>query len=374
MNRQMRWCGRLALAAMVLGFAVSARAAQSAVAAPNSRDMGSQVHGAIYVAYGAYNAPQMWKNFNADETKRDFGYAKKINVNALRIWASYEYWQTNPADFEKKLDTMLKLAKEDHIRILFSLFENDGTEPTQEHMWDTNPRTALDVQSPGVAIATDPSKWEAPRGFIQWFMKKYANDPRLCGIEVMNEPNPKSLDFAKSMFKTAASMRGTVPLTIGSARLAQAVEFIPLGLNLIEFHQNFPKTLDQLNGEIEAAMAAGKKYNIPVWLTEWQRVRAGGAGFDGKAGHMDSKEANIDYAPVADDIRKYPVGTFFWCLMVKEAYLGGQRKNGTVNGLFWPDGSVWSLKDARAIANNPTLNLKEKPLPADFLDTDKAPQ
>jgi hypothetical protein len=50
--------------------------------------------------------------------------------------------------------------------------------------------------------------------------------------------------------------------------------------------------------------------------------------------------------------------------MVKRAYLKGQRMNGTINGVFWPDGSVTSLKDAREIARNPTLQLKERPVPA----------
>lgn len=36
--------------------------------------------------------------------------------------------------------------------------------------------------------------------------------------------------------------------------------------------------------------------------------------------------------------------------MVKRAYLRPQRTKGSVNGLFWPDGSVVSANNARAIA------------------------
>jgi hypothetical protein len=60
------------------------------------------------------------------------------------------------------------------------------------------------------------------------------------------------------------------------------------------------------------------------------------------------------------------MGSFFWSLMVKRAYLKGQRANGTVNGLFWPDGAVASLKDAQAIAEDPHLHLRERPIPAGF--------
>jgi len=51
-------------------------------------------------------------------------------------------------------------------------------------------------------------------------------------------------------------------------------------------------------------------------------------------------------ASLAPMVNAYPVATFFCSLMVKPAYLPRQRHIGTVNGLFWPDGSVVSLKNA----------------------------
>ncbi len=360
-------CGMIRLIASVL---IYSSAAFSYASGPETAS--KEVRGAIYVPYEAYNAPQMWKTLDLAVTRRDFGYAKELHLNALRIWASYEYWQTEPAKFEASFDQLLTAANGARLGVLFALFENDGVEPTPENMWTTDPHKAYDVKSPGSQIAHDKTQWEKPRGFVQWFMKKYANDPRLIGIEVMNEPTNDSVDFAKSMFTTAVSMRGTVPLTIGAARLARAVEFLPLGENLIEFHDNFPPDLDTINREITEAMAEGRKSDVPVWLTEWQRVRPGGSGFGTHT--INPAEAGIDYSSLAGDVRKFPVGNFFWSLMVKPAYLRGQRVKGTVNGLFWPDGSVWSLKDARAIANDDSLQLKEKPLPPNFLDVSTRPQ
>ena len=55
--------------------------------------------------------------------------------------------------------------------------------------------------------------------------------------------------------------------------------------------------------------------------------------------------------------------------MIKRAYLPPQRAQGTVNGLFWEDGSVWSLRDARAIANDQLLRIPvRKVLPAGYLN------
>lgn len=327
------------------------------------------IRGAIYIPYEAYNAPQMWKNFSLPETRRDFGYAHEIHLNALRIWASYEYWQTNPRDFKTSFDQMLGAAHDAGIRVLISLFEEDGVPPTPENMWTTNPATAFDIQSPGLAIAAskDRSAWEKPRSFLKWFMENYRNDDRLLAIEVMNEPNGLEVPFAKSMFRTAKSMQGTVPLTIGSDSVRHALQYIPLGLDVIEFHNNYPITRQGFESSITNAIAVGKANHLPVWLTEWQRLRPGGSGW-GRT-RISESESTPDYASLAPIVQKYPIGNFFWSLMIKRAYLPPQRRQGTVNGLFWPDGSAWSLEDARAIAREPSLNLAQKgALPPGYLD------
>lgn len=359
------------LAVAALAMTSTSIAAAAPTGAKVRVDNPATITGAIYIPFEAYNAPQMWKNFNAAETDRDFGYAQELDLNALRVWASYEYWKMAPDKLQANFDQFLAIAKKHGIRILISLFENDGEEPTQANMWATDPVHGIDVKSPGDAIAKGPaSGWDGPRGFVTWFMNRYRDNDGLIAIEVMNEPNPTqkgvvgSVPFAQSMFKTAKSLQGSVPLTVGSARIAQAKDFLPLGLDVIEFHQNFPQDTARMKHDIEEAMAVGKQVGKPVWLTEWQRTRPTATGFDDKP--IGAAERGVDYSSLAPTVNAYPVATFFWSLMVKRAYLRVQRTKGTVNGMFWPDGSVISLKDARAIANNPDLQLKEKPLTAAF--------
>jgi hypothetical protein len=334
------------------------------------RDAPETIRGAIYVPAEAYNAPQMWKNFSVDETRRDFGYARKINLNALRLWASYEYWRMEPDRFKASFDQMLGVAQANGIRILVSLFENCGVVYTGDEMWTTDPHKAFAMLSPNpnVVSPTNQAAWGGPREFVQWFMTTYRNDDRLLAIEVMNEPRekplkqPPSVPFAKSMFVTAKSLQGTVPLTIGFAESEKlALEFIPSGLDIIEFHDNYPASAQDLEKHLRAALELGAKYNLPVWLGEWQRVRPSGTGFDNQV--LTPGEIGPDYESLAAVVRKYPVGSFFWSLMVKRAYLPPQRAKGTINGLFWSDGSVWSLADARAIAGDPHLNLVEQHTP-----------
>ena len=113
----------------------------------------AKIRGAIYIPSQDYNAPQLWKNFNLAETRRDFGYARTIHLNALRIWASYEFWLLHPHRFNREFSQMLRIAHSDGIRVLVSLFETDGVAPTSQNMWTTDPSKAFDIQSPGFKIA-----------------------------------------------------------------------------------------------------------------------------------------------------------------------------------------------------------------------------
>jgi hypothetical protein len=318
------------------------------------------VRGAVYIPAEAFNAPQMWKKFSLTETCRDFGYAQEIHLNALRIWASYEYWQMEPEHFKASLDQLLNEAQAHRIRILISLFENDGVAPTPENMWTTDPKRAFDVCSPDLAIvsAAHKERWEKPREYLKGFMQNYRNDQRLLAIEVMNEPDKSTAPFARSMFQTAKSMEGNVPLTIGSDSIENALDYIPLGLDIIEFHVNFPPTRQYFESEITNAIAVGKQNHLPVWLTEWQRLRPDGSGW-GKT-KIPQAETLPDYASLEPILHQYQIGNFFWSLMLKRAYLPPQRVQGTVNGLFLTDGSVWSLRDARAIADDPLLKIPER--------------
>lgn len=50
--------------------------------------------------------------------------------------------------------------------------------------------------------------------------------------------------------------------------------------------------------------------------------------------------------------------------MLKPAYLASQRLIGTFNGIFYEDGAVYSLEDARAICGNDEfMAIEKKSLP-----------
>ncbi len=94
-----------------------------------------------------------------------------------------------------------------------------------------------------------------------------------------------------------------------------------------------------------------------MWISEWQRIRDR-SGWRGEA--MPEDQLGPDLASFADLVAESGIGSFFWSLMIKPAYLSGQRAAGTFNGLFHEDGTVYSLADARAVSGNSSLILEER--------------
>jgi hypothetical protein len=286
------------------------------------------------------------------------GYAGRVNLNAFRIWASYEYWRREPDRFRDAFDDFLAAAAEHGICVLPSLFESCGVAPTDAHMWDTDSRTAVCVSSPDKeTVVADESRWGEPGEFVDWFMDRYRDDGRLLGVEVFNEPVGVTMRFARAMFRRAAARRGRVPLSIGSIALADNLYFLDLGLDILQYHDNFPTSLGAFRKRLEEAVWTMGVLEKPVWLTEVQRLRSE----DGWGSRdVPAEERLPDLASLLATVRESGVGFFFWSLMLKPAYLPSQRGKGTINGLFHEDGAVWSRADARAVAGDPDLQLTER--------------
>jgi hypothetical protein len=327
----------------------------------NHAATGDKIRGAIYIPARAFNAYQMWRDYNRREIERDLGYAARLNLNALRVWVSYEYWLERPEAFESAFDHFLQAAFEKGIRIMPSLFEKVGVEPTREALTDTNPLTACCTFSPASEIFERPERHGEPKRFVDWFMDRYRDDGRLLAIELMNEPvGIARITFARAMLRAAAQRKGTVPLTVGCVGIEDNIYFLDIGVDVLQHHDNFPNSAEQVEESIRKMLEISRILNKPCWITEWQRFRRSAVRGEGGSAPLLEGEWQPDYAPYARILAKYPIGTFFWSLMLKPAYLPGQRRKGTLNGVFHEDGAVWSLEDARAISGNPDFQAEER--------------
>lgn len=71
---------------------------------------------------------------------------------------------------------------------------------------------------------------------------------------------------------------------------------------------------------------------------------------------------------LAEAVYASGLGSFFWSLMVKPAYLPAQRINGTINGLFHEDGSVYSAVDYLAVSGKENAPEERTALPSWYMD------
>lgn len=129
---------------------------------------------------------------------------------------------------------------------------------------------------------------------------------------------------------------------------------------MLQFQRNFPPSVEDACDTLILAELAAVVLDRPVWLTEWQRVRPSGSGWN-RDDKLPEDERGPDLDSMADTVHAADIdGNFFWSLMVKPAWLVPQREKGTINGLFHEDGTVWSKADARAVAGYETLDFEER--------------
>jgi hypothetical protein len=322
-----------------------------------------RIRGAVYVPARAYNAFQMWHEYNPEIMERDISYAKSLGLNALRFWCSYERWLEDREGLEKAMKDLFRTAERGGIRLLVSAFEGCGVEPSRETLLDKDPWTAVCVASPGNGVIGAPDAWRQPFAYLGWLVETFGRHPALLALEPMNEPH-HAVDhtrFVRALFRESRRIDPTCRLSHGAlGGVLLNIVVMDLGVEVLQAHENFPASVEAFEEELRKAelLAVGMEKEIHV--TEWQRVRRGGPGWEAGAALAPGEWAP-DYASLAPAIHSHPrLGNFFWSLMLKSAYLPGQRRNGTLNGVFHEDGSVFSLADARAISGNPGFTARER--------------
>lgn len=330
-----------------------------------TQDYFEEIRGAAYIPVRTCNAYQQWKEYNHDIADRDMGFAQKLHINAVRLWLSYEFWLESPDKFAESFEDFVTTASKKGIRVMPAVFECCGTDPSPETMNCKDQFYCDAVRSPGNAITADKKRWHEPFKFLDWFMDIYKFDNRILAVEVTNEPkNVNDHRFAIALLQRAKSACGDIPVTLGCEQIADNVlykEFI----DIYQTHENMPLSKSYLEHVLYRAKLIEEVDQKPLWVTEWQQIRQGGWGMNGES----PKKADLrpHHNTIAPSLHAFKTGNFIWNLMLRPSYLKEPRAVGTFNGIFHEDGSVYSLEDARAVANDPTLVLVENhSLPACF--------
>jgi len=207
--------------------------------------------GSNYIPATAINQLEMWQaeTFDPQRVDLEFGWAESIGLNTMRVFLHDLPWQEDASGFRKRIATFLAIAAKHHIRILFVLFDS---------VWDPNPHGGKQhdptpgvhnsgwVQSPGAAALQDSSQWPRLEAYVKGVVGAFANDPRVLGWDVWNEPSNTNVPaYAKDEpLNTKEIVRNLLPKVFAWARAAGATQ--PLTSGLWEGHYAKPEKFDAI--------------------------------------------------------------------------------------------------------------------------------
>jgi hypothetical protein len=294
-------------------------------------DEASKIRGGVYISAKARGPYSMWRDYDRGIIERDLGFAAKLRLNALRVFLSYEYWLEDRGRLENSLYHLLHSAWNLKIRIVPVLFGRRGVDGGDEE-------ASAWARSPARALVDDAGTWVGIEDYVNWFMQRWSHEHRVLALEIIDEPRTvNEFKFARQMLLRASRHRKSLPLTFGARRLEDSRFFQDLPLDILQVHAADGGGEEELRGRLEMAMETQEILQRPVILGEWGPVSAG----------------------MARIVRGYPLGNFFWSLMVRAADFEGEMKGGS-RGLFHENGAVSSLADARAISGDGEFSAEER--------------
>jgi hypothetical protein len=275
--------------------------------------------GANFIPSNAINELVMFQAATFDPAINDheLGLAESIGMNTVRVFLQDQLWKQDPEGFKKRLDTFLGIAAKHHIRPLLVLF--DSCWETDPHLGPQHPpipgvHNSGWVQSPGKQRLLDRSVEPELKAYVEGVVGAFANDPRILGWDVWNEPDNKGGDKAEDeaakvkrvnellpkAFEWARSVHPSQPLTSGvwqgdwsnPAKESETTKIQLAESDVISFHNyGWPE-------EFEARIKELQRLHRPILCTEYM-ARGAGSTFDGSL-------------PIA---KKYNVGAINWGLV-----------------------------------------------------------
>jgi hypothetical protein len=253
--------------------------------------------GSNYIPTDAINQLEMWQadTYTPAQIDKELGWAEGIGMNTMRVFLHDQLWAQDEAGFRKRLDEFLAIAAKHGIKPLLVFFDS---------CWDPNPKPGPQhppipgvhnsgwVQSPGRAGLADAANYPKLKAYVQGVIRAFAQDPRILGWDLWNEPDNGADDRTGEKWKGVSTLLPQVfawareadpsqPLTSGvwhnddwSRDKLNPVERLQIEQSdVITFHvYDWPEVLERRVRQLQA-------YGRPIICTEYL-ARGAGSTFD----------------------------------------------------------------------------------------------
>src|SRR5476651_1674655 len=197
----------------------------------------SAIRGANYCAAEGHHL-EHWLNYDPKETARDLDYAKKININQVRVFLSYAAYTTNKEAFRKNLIDLARACQARGIGL-------------------------MPVVSYKSEMFHESAPYPLSRAWAKYLIDTIGNEPALAFWDVFNEPDyPPTgtnrlthIAYARVMaqvFRELDTRRNRTPVTIGFA-FEKPMEENADVVDVLSYHDYLP-TREEIRSNIAAAV------------------------------------------------------------------------------------------------------------------------
>ena len=259
----------------------------------------SNVRGFNYQSAETIGHAEFWLQYNPAVTRRDLDYAKRLQLNQVRVFVPYAAWEKDKEGLRKNLLDFVRAAHERGI----------GVMPTMQYKFgEWKSRTAWPDARDFVADQVATLRNE--QGLEIWDVE---NEPECCKLPPTSD-NRLRMEHAVYMAKVFHELDPVTPVTIGATFAENMIEMGD-AVDVLSFHDYSP-TRAQIRANIETARRYAVKTGKPLINTEIGCVA----------------RAN-PYDVTLQEYMQAHVGWYIWELMITGNW-------GTVHGVFYPDGTV----------------------------------
>jgi len=252
----------------------------------------SKIRGFNYESAPTIGHNEMWLQYNPAETERDMDYARRLNLNQVRVFLGYTAYTRDKAAFRKNLIHFVRACHQRGIGVMPTLMYPDE--------WSDN-----------------PANWPLAQAYAADLVDTIGNgkQPGLAFWDVDNEPGMARVAFARHMAGVFRDLDQVTPITVGCGNVPEMEAVGSDLVDVLSFH-DYSSTRHQIEENIKRAKHYAATQGKPIMNTEIGCIA----------------RAN-PYDVALEEYSKSGMGWYIWELMITGQW-------GTAHGVLYADGTV----------------------------------
>jgi hypothetical protein len=277
---------------LILGASIALNGFCAAQEGPRTVPDVSKIRGFNYQSAAPIGHNEMWLNYNPAETARDMDYARRLDLNQVRVFLGYTAYLTNKPAFRSNLVDFVRTCHERGIGVMVVVAYPGG--------WSTN-----------------QAAWPLAGEYAADLVNTIGNGKEL-GLafwDVHNEPGKARIEFARHMAGVFRELDKVTPITIGSTTEGEMEATRSDLVDVLCFH-DYSSTRHQIDANLERAKRYAAREGKQVMNTE-----------------IGCIARSNPYDVTLEEYEKSGLGWYIWELMITGQW-------GNVHGVFYADGTV----------------------------------